>query len=119
MTPTVREVAMGGIHVNTTGTLDVITMSAYGEIGTDNAADLRRLLVEVIMHRRPSRLIIDLDAVTAVDAAVIGTLRAAHATAQDMDLNIAFRTSGSPISEQLHNDGISHTPVAVPHYSPA
>jgi anti-anti-sigma regulatory factor len=101
---------MGGIQVNTTGTGEpTTTMRAYGEIDTEAATNLRHLLIDVIMRRRPRCLIIDLDGVTAVDPAAIGTLRAAHTTAQDMDLPVVFRTSGSPISAQLQEDGIPHT----------
>ena len=101
---------MGGIHVNTTGTeRPTVTVRAYGEIDPSTADQLRHVLIDVIMHRKPDAFIIDLDGVTALDAATIGTLRAANVAAADVNLTVIFRTAGSPLAERFQDDGIHDT----------
>lgn len=103
---------MGEIRVNASGTRrSTITVLLEGEIDHVATADLRTTLVEVILHRKPHRLIIDLNSVTALDAAAVGALRAAHATALDTGLTTIFRTAGSPLTHELDDDGIPHSPV--------
>jgi anti-anti-sigma factor len=98
---------MGGILVNTTGTDDsTVTMRMNGDVDATTAGHLRSALVDVIMRQKPHRIVIDLDGVTALDSGVIGTLRAAHATAQDVHLTLDFHTAGSPMRDQLDRDGI-------------
>lgn len=41
---------------------------------------------------------------------MIGALYAAHATAEDIDLPVTFRTSRSPVYLQLDRAGIHHSP---------
>lgn len=103
------EVAVGAIHVNTTGTAQsTVTMLINGDIDPATADHLRVTLVDVIMRRKPGRLVVDLDGVTALDSATIGTLHAAHATAEEFNLPLTFRTSRSPVYLQLDRDGIHH-----------
>jgi anti-anti-sigma factor len=103
------EVAVGDIRVNTTGTKrTTITMRLVGNIDQAATKHLRTALVDVILHRKPNRLIIDLNSVIALDAAAVGVLRAAQSTAQDTGLTAIFRTSRSPLVHQLDRDGIYH-----------
>ena len=103
---------MGEIRVNASGTRrSTITVLLDGEIDHVATADLRAALVDVILHRKPRRLIIDLNRVTALDAAAVGALRAAQATAMDTGLTAIFRTAGSPLTRELDDDGIPHSPV--------
>ncbi len=99
---------MGAIHMNTTGTpLSTVTIHAAGNIDATTAEQLRHALIDVIMRRRPTSFVVDLNAVTAIDAASIGTLRAAHSAAEDVNLRMVFRTARSPLSEQMRREGIN------------
>jgi len=106
---------MGDIRVNATGIgLTTITVHLDGDIDHTTTDDLRETLVEVIVRRKPHQLIIDLDGVTKLDAAAVGMLQAAQTTALDTGLTAIFRTSGSPLTDQLDSDGISHGLATTP-----
>jgi stage II sporulation protein AA (anti-sigma F factor antagonist) len=103
------EVAMGTVQVKTTGTTQpTITVRIDGDIDHTTADHLRGALIDIIMRRRPHRVVVDLDGITALDSATIGTLRAAHATAEDVHLNLIVQTSQSTVRQQLDHDGIRH-----------
>jgi anti-anti-sigma factor len=103
---------MGDIRVNATGIgRTTITVHLDGDIDHASTDDLRETLVDVIVRRKPDHLIIDLDGVTKLDAAAVGMLQAAQTTALDAGLTAIFRTSRSPLTDQLDSDGISHGPA--------
>jgi anti-anti-sigma factor len=95
------EVTVGQVQTNTSQTPEpTLVVRATGAI--DQATtDQRRTLVQTIMRERTRRLVVDLDDVTTMDPQTIGVLRAAAATAEDMNHAIVFHTSGSPMAEQL------------------
>jgi anti-anti-sigma regulatory factor len=78
-----------------------IAIRLHGDMDTAAAADLRRILVHVIMHQRPARILVDLRKVATVDALVIGVLQAAGDLARDVELTLAFDGFGSPLADQL------------------
>jgi anti-anti-sigma factor len=83
-----------------------VTVLVRGDMDAATGDDLRSVLVDVIMHRRPARFVIDLEGVTAVDSATIGLLHAARTTAEDVEVALEFRTAGSPVRGVLDRDGI-------------
>ena len=80
--------------------------------GPAAGVDLRQILLDLLLHSRPDRILIDLKAVTAVDGLVIGALRAACEIAQDVHLLLAAAVRdrlvgprlGSVIREHGHLD---------------
>jgi anti-anti-sigma factor len=107
------EVTVGQVQTNTSQTPEpTIVVRAIGAIDQDTTDRLRRTLVQTIMRERTRRLVVDLDDVTTVDPQTIGVLRAAAATAQDVNRIIVFHTSGSPMAEQLRREGILDDRVA-------
>jgi len=107
------EVTVGQVQTNTSQTPEpTLVVRAIGAIDQDTTDQLRRTLVQTIMRERTRRLVVDLDDVTAVDPQTIGVLRAAAATAQDVNRIIVFHTSGSPMAEQLRREGILDDRVA-------
>ena len=100
-------VAVGGIQVHPAGTHHTTTIvEVSGDIDANIANDLRGVLVHLIMLRKPSRIVVDLRGVTGLDSSAIGTLRAAHDVAQDVQVVLVFHTSGSPVAGQLDHDGV-------------
>ncbi|HEY2792116.1 MAG TPA: STAS domain-containing protein [Micromonosporaceae bacterium] len=98
---------MAQIQVNTSESgPSQVTVLVRGAVDSAAGDDLCGVLVDVIMRRRPERFLIDLDGVTALDSAALGLLHAARATAEDVNLPVAFHTVGSPIRHQLDHDGI-------------
>lgn len=81
-----------------------VTVRLHGEVDVTGGNELRLALIDVIMRRRPSRLLIDVCAVTAIDPYVLGILRAARDIARDLSLPLAFAGEGSPVAAQLHRD---------------
>jgi anti-anti-sigma factor len=107
------EVTVGQVQTNTSQTPEpTVVVRAIGAIDQDTTDQLRRTLVQTIMRERTRRLVVDLDDVTTVDPQTIGVLRAAAATAQDVNRIIVFHTSGSPMAEQLRREGILDNRVA-------
>jgi anti-anti-sigma factor len=101
------EVAVGGIHVNTTSAPgSTIIVHVCGDVDAQMDDELRHVVVDVIMRRQPGTVIIDLDHLTGLDSTTIGTLRAADTAAVDRDLTLFFRTSLSPLATQLDHNGI-------------
>lgn len=85
---------MDRIAVNSTGPDDTcVTVRLTGDIDTAITHRLRHVLVDVIMRRRPARIVVDLRGVTTMDSAAIGTLRAAHQAAHDVHLTLDFHTT--------------------------
>jgi anti-anti-sigma factor len=77
-----------------------------GDIDADAANGLRQALIQVIMRRRPERLVVDLSRVTDLDAVSIGALQAAQAAADVMNLTMLFHTAGSPEADRLSGYGV-------------
>ncbi len=86
----------------------VVTIRLSGDIDQRTTGQLRTALVDVIVHRKADRLIIDLDAVTALDDVAVGVLRAGHAAADDAGVAVSVHTTGSRIAADLDEDGIHH-----------
>ncbi|NJC72014.1 STAS domain-containing protein [Planosporangium thailandense] len=94
--------AVGNVLVSPTcPDSSAVAVRLQGEIDAAAGADLRSILIDVIMHCRPARILIDLREVTAVDASVIGTLQAAYDLARDADLAFAIDSDGSPLAAEL------------------
>jgi anti-anti-sigma factor len=83
---------MGRVPVNSTGPNNsLVTVHLYGDIDLATSGHLRTVLAEVIMQRKPARIVVDLCEVTALDSSAIGTLRAAYDAAHDVHRTLVFR----------------------------
>lgn len=78
-----------------------VTIRLHGELDGDAGTQLQRLLVDLIRHRRPDRIVVDLRAAITVDALVVGTLQAAAELAREVQLTFAFEGSGSSLADRL------------------
>jgi anti-anti-sigma factor len=79
-----------------------------GDVGEADTGDLRRILVDAIMHRRPRRLVVDLGAVTALDPLAVGALIAAQDTAPQMRVRLALRRPTGGVAVQLSTAGLTY-----------
>jgi anti-anti-sigma factor len=107
---------VGGIRVNETGSAGntVVTVQVSAEVGADTAGELRGALVGAILRRRPARIVVDLQAVSVLDSASVGTLSAAYDAARDVDLNLVLHSPGAAVSDQLHDAGVPTCSCARP-----
>ena len=99
---------MAGILVNETRTAagSLVTVEVDGNAHVDMARELRSVLVEVILRRRPARIVIDLHAVASLDSAAIGTLNAAYDAACDVDLVLVIHGLAPALADQLRLAGM-------------
>ncbi|MEJ3743921.1 STAS domain-containing protein [Actinomycetes bacterium KLBMP 9797] len=70
-----------------------VIMRLAGDIDDAATTQLRRALVDAIVHRRAAQVVVDLCLVTHLDPTAIGTLYAAYGAALDVDVPLTFRTS--------------------------
>jgi anti-anti-sigma factor len=83
-----------------------IMVRVSGDVDTPTTNDLRGILVNLIMIQRPSRIVVDLCAVTALDSSAVGMLRAARDVAEDVGRRLVFRTAGSLAAGHLDHDHV-------------
>jgi anti-anti-sigma regulatory factor len=55
------------------------------------------MLVELLMHHRPARLVVDLSAATSIESTVLGMLSAASDIAHDMGTALAVCGGGAAL----------------------
>lgn len=98
---TVRPSSMtGSVNALTAAPIDrdpgngtIMTVEVVGDVDTAATVTLRRVLLDVIMRRRPVEFVLDLYSVTDLDPAAVGALQAARALADDMNVRMTLRTS--------------------------
>lgn len=78
-----------------------IVVRLSGDLDDSTVPGLRRTLIDVIMRRRPARIVIDVREVTEIDSVAIGTLRAACDMASDAHLVVGVRAGRSPVVDRL------------------
>jgi anti-anti-sigma regulatory factor len=77
-----------------------------GNIGESDAGQLRSVLVEALMRRRPRRLVVDLTDAATLDATAIGALVAARDTGPDMRIAVDVRRPNSSVTADLARHGL-------------
>ena len=101
---------MGSVVVErTVSDRSAVTVRLRGDVDTVAGAHLRPVLVDMLMREKPARILIDLRHATALDASVLGTLRAAHELARDAKLIMTFASAGSRVAQQLVLQGLPAT----------
>jgi anti-anti-sigma factor len=77
-----------------------------GEIGESLAPQLRHALAETLVRRRPRRIVVDLNGVTALDATAIGVLLGAQDSAVDLHVVLAVRRANQAMAADLAGHGL-------------
>jgi anti-anti-sigma factor len=106
---------VGDVLISETGPTGntVVTVRVRGEVDTDTGGELRGVLVGAILRRKPARIVVDLQAVSLLDPAAVGTLSAAYDAASDVHLTLVLHTTGTAVCDQLHQAGIPTCPCSA------
>ncbi len=87
-----------------------VVVKLRGVVDERDTPRLRRLLVDMIMRRRPRHLVVDLARATTVDPLAIGTLVAARDAAPQMRVAFAVRRPNPSVAAQLVRAGLGPLP---------
>ncbi|MEU7903346.1 STAS domain-containing protein [Actinoplanes sp. NPDC049118] len=83
-----------------------VVIRPRGVIDAVDAVQLQRVLVHAVRKVRPSRLILDLSAVSHLDPISAGTVSAACELGDDHRVAMCVHNSSSGISDQLTKAGV-------------
>lgn len=72
-----------------------VVVETFGAVEGAAVDELRQTLIEVLMRRRPPRVVVDITATQVVDSVALGTLTAAAETAEDLAIEFAVVGSAS------------------------
>ncbi|MBU2668015.1 STAS domain-containing protein [Actinoplanes bogorensis] len=78
-----------------------VVIQPHGRLGTEDATELRHLLVQTIRHDRPARLTIDLADVTRLDPISLGTIAAACHLGDDQRVAVELANVTADVATQL------------------
>jgi anti-anti-sigma regulatory factor len=95
---------MAAIESGTDGSLII---APRGVLGDERAVELRHSLVHAVRHLRPSRLILDLRDVLAVDPISLGALAAACHLGDDHQVAVFLDNSIPAVADQLTAAGVA------------
>jgi anti-anti-sigma factor len=104
------EVLVATPSVSTRMFTHTVVVKLRGVVDERDTPRLRRVLVDLIMRRRPRQLVVDLTRATTVDPLAIGTLVAAHDAAPDMRVAFAVRRPNPSVAAQLVRAGLGPLP---------
>ncbi|MEU4560059.1 STAS domain-containing protein [Actinoplanes sp. NPDC023936] len=85
------------------GTLVIVP---HGDLGDDDAVDLRRTLIQAIRHTRPLRLVLDLGDVGELDPINLGTLAAACHLGDDHHVAVFLDHPRPDVADRLTAAGV-------------
>jgi len=94
-----------------------LVLQPHGNIGAEDAVELRQALVHAVRRVRPLRLILDLRDVAELDPINLGTLAAVCGLGDDHQVVVFLEHSSSRIAAQLAAAGVPQqrlTHVAEP-----
>jgi anti-anti-sigma regulatory factor len=94
-----------------------VVVRPRGALGTECAVQFRQVLIHAVRKLRPLRLIVDLGAVTTVDAINLGTLAALCDLADDHRVVVFLHNSPTPISDDLRAAGVPPQRFALKTYA--
>lgn len=84
-----------------------VVLHPRGVLGTDNADELRRVVVHTIRHLRPARLLIDLSDVDDLDPINLGALAAACEIGDDHHVAVLIDHSSPAIAARFIAAGVA------------
>jgi anti-anti-sigma factor len=90
----------------------VVSVELAGAIDLPSTSQLQHLLVDVLMHHRPARVVIDLRDATFLDPTAVGVLLAAADTADDLRVALSVCNPSPNLAEQLLSSGLPRQRVA-------
>ncbi|MEV4349990.1 STAS domain-containing protein [Actinoplanes sp. NPDC049596] len=93
------------VDVNT-GPDGTLVIRPHGVLGSADAGELRRALIEAIRHTRPQRLILDLADVVDLDPINLGTLAAACQLGDDHRVTVLFDHAAAGVADRLAAAGV-------------
>ncbi|BFU46207.1 STAS domain-containing protein [Krasilnikovia sp. MM14-A1004] len=85
-----------------------VIIRPVGGIDAADAVRLQQVLVHTLRKVRPSRLVLDLAAVSRLDPISAGTVSAACGLGDDHDVAVFVHNPSSGIAEQLCAAGVPH-----------
>ncbi|WP_433534581.1 hypothetical protein ACQPZK_20635 [Micromonospora sp. CA-249363] len=98
---------MAGATVDVDTSSDgTLVIRPRGLLDADDAVDLRHIVVRVIRHERPMRLVVDLREVYGLDPINIGTFAAACDLGDDQHVAVFLDYPSSAIATQLVTAGV-------------
>ncbi len=83
-----------------------MVIAAHGDVGVDDAVELRQTLVHVVRKTRPLRLEVALADVGAIDSINIGTLAAVCALADVHHVAVFHTNPSGPLALLLTTAGV-------------
>ncbi|MCA2216612.1 STAS domain-containing protein [Jidongwangia harbinensis] len=91
----------------TTGPDDTVTIRPLGDLSAEHAVGLRGTLVHAVRRLRPSRLVVDLRAVSHLDSISLGTVAAACHLGDDHHVAVFIENPSATIASQLTAAGVA------------
>ena len=85
---------------------DSVVVEVCGDLDGPSVAQLRHVLVDAVLRRRPPRVVLDLERVTGIDAVGIGTLLGGCDAALDLGIAVLIRDPGSLVTQRLQANGL-------------
>jgi anti-anti-sigma factor len=99
---------MAGVAVDVGTSLDgSLVIQPHGDLGAEDAVDLRHTLVHVFRRLRPLRLVFDLRDVRDIDPINLGTLVAACHLGDDEKVAVFLDNSSTEVARRLSAAGVA------------
>jgi anti-anti-sigma factor len=84
----------------------VISLELSGAIDEPSTSELQHVLVDLLLRRRPDRVVIDLRRTTFLDPTAVGVLLAAVDTADDVRVGLSLCNPSPHLANQLLGAGL-------------
>lgn len=97
---------MGAVVDVTIAADGTLVVTPHGDIGADDAVELRQVLVHAVRKTRPLRLDVELADVGVIDSINIGTLAAVCALADVHHVAVFYTNPSRPIESMLTAAGV-------------
>lgn len=95
----VREISVSGLNVRTEREDDIGVVVCSGKLTSDNAADLKSLLKDMIPHE--NRILVDMGEVTRMDSAGLGALVGIYISAKSANCELVMSNMSKPVRDLL------------------
>ena len=90
----------------TTAPDGTLVITPHGDVGAEEAVELRQVLVHAVRRTRPLRLDVDLADVGVIDSINIGTLAAVCALADVHHVAVFYTRPSGPLASRLAAAGV-------------
>lgn len=87
-----------------------VVIALRGDVDERGSHQLRRELIDALMHQR-RHIVVDFARATSLDPTAVGALIAAHDAAPDMRLTLTLRNPNGGIAAELADHGLLAAPA--------